>query len=137
MKDGGPEGIGGWLVLLCALLVIWQPLALATALSSVLPSIGVRGLPAIAILAIRLAVAALGVGAGMALLQRRDGALVLTKVSLTATAFTDLFVLYTPYFPSNRVPGDEPLHAAVIIGTFTVWMTYLLRSRRVRNTFHP
>ena len=130
-----PEGIGGWLLVLCALLIVWQPMILAIAVSGVLRSILLRGFPAFAVLGLRLAVTALGAGAGMALAFRRESAVTMTKVSLAASAATDLFVLLTPYFPGNRVPGDEPYYAAAILLNCAVWMTYLLRSRRVRHTF--
>ena len=82
-----------------------------------------------------MAIKAVGVSAGIALLFRRPAAVTLAIVALTADAAADLFVVLTSYFPSNRVPGDEPIHIAGILGYYGVWMTYLLRSKRVANTF--
>lgn len=94
-----------------------------------------RGLPAILIAAARFLAAAFGAAAGMALLRRQPAAITLAKASLTVTAAIELLVLLTPYFPSNRVPGDEPIYVALTLGYYGGWMTYLLRSKRVRNTF--
>jgi hypothetical protein len=33
------------------------------------------------------------------------------------------------------MPGDEFLYAAGTLAYYVFWMTYLLRSRRVRHTF--
>src|ERR687885_774595 len=49
-----PEGVGGWLLILCALLLIWQPLSLGLLASSVLDSLAVRGLPLALVLAARV-----------------------------------------------------------------------------------
>jgi hypothetical protein len=135
VNETGPEGIGGWLLALGVLLVVVHPLALAFGASAALSSIATRGWPAIMVLVARMAARGVGVAAGIALLFRRDAAIALVKVSLISTAATELFVIATPYYPSNRVPGDEPLYIAVTLAYYGVWMTYLFRSRRVRNTF--
>ena len=135
MNQTGPAGVGGWLLVLGVLLLAVQPLALASAASAVLPSIEIRGAPAIVVLIARMAVTGVGVAAGLALLFRRESAIALVKFSLTATALMELFVILTRYFPSNRVPGDEPFYIAWTIAYYAVWMTYLARSKRVRNTF--
>ena len=74
-----PKGVGGWLGLLCRILLLWQPLSLAVIGSSALNSLSVRGLPLALVLLGRLIVAAVGVGAGLALLRQRPGAVTLAK----------------------------------------------------------
>jgi uncharacterized membrane protein len=128
--------IRGWLLVLCGLLLIWQPFSTALVTSSVLGSLATRGLPMALIMVLRILVTGIGVAAGLALLSRRPGALVMTRVSLVASAATDLIVYLTPYFPSNRAPGETPLYALVSLIYCTVWMTYLIRSKRVHRTFH-
>jgi hypothetical protein len=129
------SGVGGWLLVLCLLLLIWQPISLGLVASSVLDSLASGGLPAVLILLTRLLVTGFGIGAGLALLGRRPGAVTLAKVSLALSAATDVLVYTTPFFPSNRAPGETPLYLAVSLTYSTVWMVYLFRSRRVRETF--
>ena len=117
-QHGGPAGVGGWLLVLCALLLAWQPISLGLAASSVLEELPVRGLPLALVLALRLAVTALGIGAGIALLARRAGA-----------------VYSTAYYPSNRLPGDTPWYIAASLVYHGMLLGYLFRSTRVRNTY--
>lgn len=115
--EPGPRGAGRWLLLLlCLLLIVGQPLSLALIASSLLDAVAARGLPAVLVLLTRVAVTAFGIAAGLALLRGRPAAIAMARISLTASAATDLFVTLTPHFPGNRVPGDEPLHVAVSLG---------------------
>jgi hypothetical protein len=127
--------VGGWLLVLCLLLVIWQPISTGLVASSVLDSLTFRGIPLALILAVRVLVTGFGVGAGLALLGRRPGAVALAKVSLIAAAATDLFVYLTPYFPSNRAPGETPIVVIASMTYYVAWLAYLGRSRRVRAIF--
>ena len=127
--------VGGWLLVFCLLLLVWQPLSLGLVASSVLGSLAVRGLPAVLVLITRLLVAALGIAAGIALLGRRAGAVTLAKVSLAASAATDVFVYTTPFFPNNRLPGDTVIFVGVSLVYHGAWMIYLFRSRRVKEIF--
>jgi len=131
----GPVGVNGWLALLCRLLIVWQPLNLAVSAPNALASIPLRG-PAVAVLLVaRVLVAALGIAAGLALQNRRSGAVRLAQAALAVSAALDVFVYVTPYYPNNRAPGDTPLYVAGTIAFAVVWLVYLVRSRRVRNTF--
>jgi hypothetical protein len=128
--------IGGWLLVLCGLLLIWQPISTGLVTSSVLDSVAIRGLPAALILILRILVTGFGVGAGLALIGRRPGAVGMAMVSLIASAATDMIVYLTPYFPSHRAPGETPVYVLVSLGYATVWVIYLIRSKRVHATFH-
>jgi hypothetical protein len=130
------RGIGGWLLVLCGLLLIWQPISAGLVASSVLSSLTIRDLPTALILALRILVTGFGVGAGLALLGRRPAGVLLAKVSLVASAATDLIVYLTPYFPSHRAPGETPLYVLASLTYCAAWMVYLIRSKRVRATFH-
>jgi hypothetical protein len=109
-----PAGVAGWLLVLCAILIVLQPLSIAFAAASVLDSILIRGAAAWIVLGVRMAVAAFGAGAGMALLLRRESGGLVATLALAATAATEAFVVVTPFFPNNRVPGDEPYYVAAI-----------------------
>ena len=128
-------GIGGWLLLLCRLLIVFHPLSLAVTASSVLNALWVRGAPVAIVLALRLAVVAFGVAAGRALQTLRPDAVRLTRLALLMSAATDVFVYTTPYFPSNRLPGDTTFYVAASLAYHGAWLAYLASSKRVRMTF--
>ena len=121
--------------MLCGLLLIWQPISTGLVTSSVLDSVAIRGLPAALILILRILVTGFGIGAGLALIGRRPGAVGMAMVSLIASAATDMIVYLTPYFPSHRAPGETPLYVLVSLAYATVWIIYLIRSKRVQRTF--
>jgi hypothetical protein len=130
-----PAGVSGWLLLLSRLLIVWQPLNLAVVGMGALGAIRVRGTAVAIILVVRTMVTAAGVAAGLALSNRHAGAVTLTKVALAFSAGTDLFVYTTPYFPNNRAPGDSIFYIAASMAYHGIWLMYLFRSRRVRNTY--
>ena len=82
---------------------------------------------------LRLLATGFGVAAGLALLGMRPGAVLLTRIALAASAATDLFVYLTPYFPSNRAPGETPVYVLVSLTYHILWLAYLFRSKRVRR----
>jgi hypothetical protein len=129
------SGIGGWLLVLCLLLLIWQPISLGLVASSMLNSLASGGLPAVLVLVVRLLVSGFGIGAGLVLLGRRPGAVTLAKVALALSAATDVFVYTTPFFPSNRAPGQTPIYIIVSLAYSAGWILYLARSKRVRSTY--
>ena len=132
-----PDDVGGWLLLLCLLLLIGQPVSLAVSATRSLGALPVRGLPLALVVVGQLLVAGVGVAAGLALLGRRRGAVSLAKWSLLLSAAMDQFVYATPFLPNNRLPGTTPLYAAASLAYYALWLEYLLRSKRVRRTFPP
>jgi hypothetical protein len=130
-----PQGVSGWLLVLCALLLVWGPISFGLVASNALPALSVRGLPLAVILAARIIVTAFGIAAGIALITRRGPAVVMAKVALVLSGATDLVVYGTSYFPSNRMPGDTPLYVAASLAYHGLWLAYLFRSTRVKNTY--
>jgi hypothetical protein len=135
INDQAPPAIGGWLLVLCALLLIWGPTSLALVASNALPALSVRGLPLALLLLARIFAAAFGIAAGLALMTRRGPAVFLAKSALVLSAVIDLIAYSTPYFPSNRMPGDTPLYIAASLTYHALWLTYLFRSKRIRETY--
>ena len=133
--DKIPSGVGGWLLLLCLLLLVGQPINLAIGAARALGSLPMRGLPLALTMICQLMVAGIGVGAGLALLGSRRGAATFAKGSLLLSAGMDLFVYSTPFMPNNRLPGTTPLYVIASLTYYTVWIAYLSRSTRVKNTF--
>jgi hypothetical protein len=130
-----PARVGGWLLVLCRLLIVFHPLSLAVTASSVLNALFLRGAPVAIVLALRLAVVMVGVAAGRMLQNLRPGAVQFTRAALLASAAVDVFVYTTPYFPSNRMPGDTTYYVIASLVYHFGWVAYLARSKRVRATF--
>ena len=130
-----PRGVSGWLLVLCRLLVVFQPLSLAVTASGALSALPVRGTAVVLILLLRLVVVGFGMAAGRALQTLQPGALTLARMALVASAATDLFVYTTPYFPNNRLPGDTVYYVAASLAYHGAWLAYLTRSARVRATY--
>jgi hypothetical protein len=129
------ETVGGWLLLLCRLLVVFHPLSLAITASGALSSLSARGAAIASILVLRLVVVGFGMAAGRALQTLQPGAVTLAKAALVASAATDVFVYTTPFFPNNRLPGDTTYYVAASLAYHGTWLTYLFRSARVRATY--
>lgn len=134
MEPGQSERrpLGVWLLVLCALLLVWQPISFGLIASSALDALPVRGVPLALVLLLRVVVTGVGIAAGLALAGRRPGAIRLVTISLILSLATDLFVYLTPFFPNNRMPGDTPYAVAAALLYYGAWLTYLRRSRRVR-----
>ena len=129
------EGVGGWLLLLCRLLVLFHPLSLAVTAAGALGALSSRGTAVALILILRLVVVGFGMAAGRALQAVQAGAVTLAKAALLASAATDVFVYTTPYFPNNRMPGDTMYYVIATLAYHGAWLIYLFRSARVRNTY--
>jgi hypothetical protein len=130
-----PSGVGGWLALLCLLLLVWQPLTLALSTARSLGSLAFRGLPMALVVLAQLVVAGIGVAAGLALMGTHRGAATFAKWALVLSAAMDLFVYATPFLPNRRLPGTTPLFVCASLTYYGIWIAYLSRSKRVRSTF--
>ena len=134
-QHDAPRRVGGWLLVLCRLLIVLHPLSLAVTASNVMNALFLRGAPVAIVLLMRLAVVAFGVAAGRMLQNVRPGAVELARVALLASAALDVFVYTTPFFPSNRMPGDTTFYVIASLAYHGAWIAYLARSKRVRATF--
>jgi hypothetical protein len=130
-----PSGIGGWLLILSRLLLVYQPVTLAISASTALNSFPTRGPKVLVGIAVRVLVTGVCVAAGLALTNRAPSAVALTRTALVLSAASDVFILTTPFYPNNRIPGDTPYYVAASMVYHGVWLIYLARSVRVRNTF--
>lgn len=115
---------------LAVLLIAWEPVAFAAAAARAFNAIAVRGLPVVLVLAARLVATALCVAAGRALLDARPAGLTMSAIALALSGAVQVFALATPYFPSNRLPGETPIYLAVTLAYYLGWLLYVLRSRR-------
>lgn len=126
--------VGGWLLVLCGCLGIWQPLTLAFVAASTLSALAARGWPAALLLLLRILATAWGVAAAIAILRRHGGAVRLTQAALLFWVVVELSVYSTSFFPNNRPPGDTPLYVVATLVYYAAWAVYLSRSARVRRT---
>jgi hypothetical protein len=123
------------LLVLCRLLLVYQPLSLALSASAALDSLPTRGPKVLVAIALRVLVTAVTIAAGLALTNKAPAAVTLAKVALVLSAACDVLILTTPFYPNNRPPGDTPLYLAASILYHGVWLVYLARSARVRETY--
>ncbi|MEO8259026.1 MAG: hypothetical protein ABI868_16890 [Acidobacteriota bacterium] len=124
-------GIGGWLIVLCGLLFLVQPISTGLVAARMLVLLPIRGVPAALVVILRLATTGLGVAAGLALIGLRPGAVALTRFAVAASAATDLIIYLSPYFPNHRAPGETPVYVLVSLAYHLGWLAYLFRSKRV------
>jgi hypothetical protein len=107
-------------------MVVGEPIGCAVAAAGAMNAIAVRGVGVALVLAARLAVTALAVAAGRGLLDGRFSGVKLAVAALPLSAAIQLFAALTPYFPSNRMPGDTPLYVASVLAYYTAWVWYLI-----------
>lgn len=129
------SSVRGWLLLLCVLLLVWQPVNLSLTTAGRLEDVSRRGPGFAVVLVARFFAAALGIAAGLSLLQRKPGAVTIARASLVFSAAVDVFVYATPWYPNNRPPGDATWILIVSLAYYALWLAYLARSKRVGATF--
>jgi hypothetical protein len=86
---------------------------------------------------VRLALAGIGVAAGLALWLRRPGAVWLAKLALVLFALEAIIRLSTRVDLSSAPPGSRLPTALFVILHNGAWFLYLQTSRRVREVYGP
>jgi hypothetical protein len=127
-----PPVVRGWLLVFCLVLLVWEPVSLAVLASSFLGDAMFRGLAFFAVLAARVIIVAVGVGAALAFFNQRPFAAALAKLAVLLSAGMATFLTFTAYFPSNLAPDLKLPALAATLVWYAGWLVYLLRSRRVR-----
>jgi hypothetical protein len=115
----------GWLLLLCAVLFLWQPLDFSAEVASALPTIGMRGAAGVVELAIHGLIAAASVAAGWALWNGNPAGPPLAAMVLLAAAAAGVQSLYWTALPRNTFPSDRLPLATVIVAHSAAWLVYL------------
>lgn len=127
----------GWLLVLCAVLLLWRPLDFAMELPLTLPSLGMRGIAGGAELLFHGAVAVLAIAAVRALAGALPIGPTLAAAALVASAGASIQSLFWSALPNQVVPGSELPLAALSTLHALAWLLYLKRSRRVRAIRDP
>jgi len=117
---------------LSRVLIIWEPLEFAVAASGAFNAVAVRGLPVVLVLAVRLAATVLSVAAARSLSSRDPGSPTLAMAALGLTGAVRVFAYLTPYFPSNRLPGQTPFYVAATVLYYGGCLAYLAWSKQVK-----
>jgi hypothetical protein len=111
--------------ILALLLTVAEPAGMAFYASSILTRIIDRGGWAVLLLAVRLAITGVGVGAGLALWHQRPGAAAFARIAVALTAAGVVLTYLAPVFPHNRPPGTTaPLLAGLLV-YYASWFAYL------------
>lgn len=122
----------GWLLVLSLVLFVWQPLTFAMEVARTLPSIGMRGIPAVVELGVHGGIAALSAAAGWSLWIASPHGPALAIAALIASAAIGIQSLYWTVLPRQTGPGSELPLALLIIAHAMAWISYLTLSKRVQ-----
>jgi len=123
----------GWLLLLCATLLVWRPLDFAIEFPSTLSSLGQRGAAGVLELLFHGAVAALAVAAVRALSNTMPSGLLLARAALLASAAATVQSFYWSVLPHQTRPGDKLPLATLSVVVAGVWLLYLRRFREFES----
>ena len=100
-QQDAPRRVGGWLLVLCRLLIVLHPLSLAVTASNVMNALFLRGAPVAIVLLMRLAVVAFGVAAGRMLQNVRPGAVELARARAPRIGGARRLRLHDAVFPEQ------------------------------------
>jgi hypothetical protein len=129
--------VGGWLLVLCLILAVWNPASLAMRLAARVMNLSSQTTLSLWFLAARLMITSVGVAAGRALWLRRPRAVLLAKIALVLSAIEAVVRLSARVGLTEAPPGTRfPLALFVILHN-AAWYLYLQKSRRVRATYGP
>lgn len=115
--------------LLAIVLAVIEPAALALTASSSLWTLGNRGWSALLFLLFRLSVTGLGLVAGVALWQRRPGAMALARTALGLALLAVLIAYGTTLWPRRPPPGLAGPILVVQLAWYGGWLAWTLRHR--------
>jgi len=121
--------VRGWLLLLCAYLLVWVPINFAAELATSLPGLGFRGPLAVLELVVHALAAALAVAAGLALWRGSDDTTLAAAAVVVAAAIA-IQSLYWTTLPGQTMPGDKLPLSILAAAHAAVWVWYLRRRGR-------
>jgi hypothetical protein len=124
-----------WLLLLRIYLFALIPANFALESMKTLPSLELRGAPAIAELIVHGVAAALAAAAGWMIYVRNPAAPSIALVAVIANAITTLQTIFWSFLPHDIAPGRALPLAALTILHAVAWSAYLRRSPYVKRVF--
>ena len=114
------------------ILTIAAPLAFALEVQTSLGRLVSFGAPALLLLAFRVAVTTLGLIAGRLLWRGDEDGWRLVRLWSVAAALATAVTFLTPYFPSNRTPGEKPVALLAWMAVYATWL--VVAHRHVRRS---
>jgi hypothetical protein len=121
----------GWLLLLCGLLGLWQPLSVALVASGLLSRAVDRGAPAILALTARGLAVSIGLAAALALWRGHAAGVHLARVTIVASMAITVVTHATGALPPAGPPGVALPAVAAVLAFDLAWLIYLFRSKQV------
>ena len=115
--------------LLALVMVVVEPLSFALVASSGSVTLIGYGLPALLLLALRVAVTGFGIVTGRALWHDAPAAAGAARLWLVLSSVATTLTFVTPYFPSNRLPDTKWLTLAAILTVNALFFLVLSRRR--------
>jgi hypothetical protein len=125
----------GWLIVLCAFLLVWEPLRFAGEMTGSIGTLGMRGLPGVLELAAHATVAVLSIAAAWGLWILNPQSPALAAIAVGASAAITIQSLYWTRLPGNTAPGERLPLSILAIAHAAGWIAYLRKSRRVRAVY--
>ena len=120
----------GWAILLCVYLLGWVPLNYATELLGTIPSLGMRGIPAVVELVFHGLVTILCATAGWMVWTSVPASWPVAMSAVVAAAASSIQSLFWTVLPTNLAPGDKWPLAAVVAVHAIFWLTLIGAARR-------
>lgn len=114
---------------LALVLAVLEPASLALTASSGFSSLRDRGWPALLFLLFRLSVTGLGLMAGVALWQRRPGAIAIARAALALALLAVLIAYGTTLWPRRPPPGLAGPILVVQLAWYGGWLAWTLSRR--------
>jgi len=112
-----------------ALLVVWEPLALAVAASGSIQVVVDRGAAAIAFLLLRMAITGIGMAAGGRLWQGQPGGIALARWSYALQLAATVVAYSTRLWPTTLPPGVREPAFVLGLAWYSAWLTWSLTVR--------
>jgi hypothetical protein len=120
----------GLVLLLCAYLMVWVPLTFAAELFGTLPSLPMRGMPAVLELSLHATVALFSVIGGWMVWIRSQAALPMASAAVVVSSAAALQSLFWTTLPRNIAPGEKLPFAALVIVHAAIWLALIGAARR-------
>jgi hypothetical protein len=120
----------GLVLLLCAYLMVWVPLTFAAELFGTLPSLAMRGVPALLELSIHAVIALFSVIGGWLVWIRPQAAWPMAGAAVVVSSAAALQSLFWTALPRNVAPGEKLPFAVLVIVNAAIWLALIGAARR-------
>jgi hypothetical protein len=117
-------------LLLCLYLLVWVPLTFAAELFATLPSLAMRGMPALLELSIHAVIALFSVISGWMVWIRAQAAWSMARAAVVISSIAALQSLFLTVVPRNVAPGEKLPFATLVIVNAAIWLALIGAARR-------